>query len=103
MKKIELEIVALSHSITQSHSYAVVLGEVNGIRRLPIVIGGFEAQAIAVALEKMSPSRPLTHDLIKNMSNAFDIELKEIIINNLVEGIFYAQLVCQRDEDTIEI
>ena len=62
MKKIELEIVALSHSITQTHSYAVVLGEVNGLRRLPIVIGGFEAQAIAVALEKMHPSRPLTHD-----------------------------------------
>ena len=61
MKKIELEIVALSHSITQTHSYAVVLGEVNGLRRLPIVIGGFEAQAIAVALEKMQPSRPLTH------------------------------------------
>ena len=66
MKKIELEIVALSHSITQTHSYAVVLGEVNGLRRLPIVIGGFEAQAIAVALEKMQPSRPLTHDLMKN-------------------------------------
>ena len=62
MKKIELEIVALSHSITQSNSYAVVLGEVNGLRRLPIVIGGFEAQAIAVALEKMKPTRPLTHD-----------------------------------------
>ena len=62
MKKIELEIVALSHSITQTHSYAVVLGEMNGLRRLPIVIGGFEAQAIAVALEKMQPSRPLTHD-----------------------------------------
>jgi bifunctional DNase/RNase len=71
MKKIELEIVALSHSITQTHSYAVVLGEVNGLRRLPIVIGGFEAQAIAVALEKMQPSRPLTHDLMKNFLNAF--------------------------------
>ena len=71
MKKIELEIVALSHSITQTHSYAVVLGEVNGLRRLPIVIGGFEAQAIAVALEKMHPSRPLTHDLMKNFLNAF--------------------------------
>ena len=70
MKKIELEIVALSHSITQTHSYAVVLGEVNGLRRLPIVIGGFEAQAIAVALEKMQPSRPLTHDLMKNFMNA---------------------------------
>ena len=66
MKKIELEIVALSHSITQTHSYAVVLGELNGLRLLPIVIGGFEAQAIAVALENMHPSRPLTHDLMKN-------------------------------------
>ena len=75
MKKIELEIVALSHSITQTHSYAVVLGEVNGLRRLPIVIGGFEAQAIAVALEKMQPSRPLTHDLMKNFMNAFAIDL----------------------------
>ena len=75
MKKIELEIVALSHSITQTHSYAVVLGEVNGLRRLPIVIGGFEAQAIAVALERMSPSRPLTHDLMKNFMMAFNVEL----------------------------
>jgi len=80
MKKIELEIVALSHSITQTHSYAVVLGEVNGLRRLPIVIGGFEAQAIAVALEKMQPSRPLTHDLMKSFMNAFAVELHEIII-----------------------
>ena len=103
MKKIEMEIVALSHSITQSHSYSVVLNEVNGIRRLPIVIGGFEAQAIAVALEKMNPSRPLTHDLMKNMFNSFDIELKEIIINNLVEGIFYAQLICTHDNNTMEI
>ena len=71
MKKIELEIVALSHSITQTHSYAVVLGEVNGLRRLPIVIGGFEAQAIAVALERMSPSRPLTHDLMCKAYNAY--------------------------------
>ena len=68
MQKIELEIVALSHSITQSNSYAVILGEVNGLRRLPIVIGGFEAQAIAVALENMHPSRPLTHDLMKNFN-----------------------------------
>ncbi len=103
MKKIELEIVALSHSITQSHSYAVVLGEVGGIRRLPIVIGGFEAQAIAVALEKMNPSRPLTHDLMKSMCTAFAIDLKEIVINNLVDGIFFSQLVCQRDNDMIEI
>lgn len=103
MKKIELEIVALSHSITQTHSYAVVLGEVNGLRRLPIVIGGFEAQAIAVALEKMQPSRPLTHDLMKNFMNAFGIELHEIIINDLQEGIFYSKLVCSSDNDTVEI
>lgn len=103
MKKIELEIVALSHSITQTHSYAVVLGEVNGLRRLPIVIGGFEAQAIAVALEKMQPSRPLTHDLMKNFMSAFNVELHEIIISDLQEGIFYSKLVCSSDNDTIEI
>jgi len=103
MKKIELEIVALSHSITQTHSYAVVLGEVNGLRRLPIVIGGFEAQAIAVALEKMQPSRPLTHDLMKNFMSAFNIDLHEIIISDLQEGIFYSKLVCSSDNDTIEI
>ncbi|MDQ6903655.1 MAG: bifunctional nuclease family protein [Bacteroidota bacterium] len=103
MKKIELEIVALSHSITQTHSYAVVLGEVNGLRRLPIVIGGFEAQAIAVALERMQPSRPLTHDLMKNFMLAFNIELHEIIINDLQEGIFYSKLVCSTEHDTVEI
>lgn len=103
MKKIELEIVALSHSITQTHSYAVVLGETNGLRRLPIVIGGFEAQAIAVALEHMHPSRPLTHDLMKNFMNAFGVELQEIIINDLQEGIFYSKLVCFTDNDTVEI
>lgn len=103
MKKIELEIVALSHSITQTHSYAVVLGEVNGLRRLPIVIGGFEAQAIAVALEKMNPSRPLTHDLMKNFMNAFIIDLQEIIICDLQEGIFYSKLVCASEHDTVEI
>lgn len=103
MKKIELEIVALSHSITQTHSYAVVLGEVNGLRRLPIVIGGFEAQAIAVALEHMQPSRPLTHDLMKNFMNAFGVELQEIIISDLQEGIFYSKLVCFTENDTVEI
>ena len=103
MKKIELEIVALSHSITQTHSYAVVLGEVNGLRRLPIVIGGFEAQAIAVALERMSPSRPLTHDLMKNFMMAFAVELHEVIINDLQEGIFYSKLVCSSEKDTVEI
>ena len=103
MKKIELEIVALSHSITQTHSYAVVLGEINGLRRLPIVIGGFEAQAIAVALERMNPSRPLTHDLMKNFMVAFNVELHEIVINDLQEGIFYSKLVCSSANDTVEI
>ena len=103
MKKIELEIVALSHSITQTHSYAVVLGEVNGLRRLPIVIGGFEAQAIAVALERMSPSRPLTHDLMKNFMMAFNVDLHEVVINDLQEGIFYSKLVCSSANDTVEI
>jgi bifunctional DNase/RNase len=103
MKKIELEIVALSHSITQTHSYAVVLGEVNGLRRLPIVIGGFEAQAIAVALERMQPSRPLTHDLMKNFMMAFNVDLIEVIINDLQEGIFYSKLVCSTEHDTVEI
>jgi hypothetical protein len=79
------------------------LGEINGLRRLPIVIGGFEAQAIAVALENMHPSRPLTHDLMKNFMNAFGVELQEIIINDLQEGIFYSKLVCYTDNDTVEI
>lgn len=103
MKKIPLEIVALSHSITQTQSYAVVLEEVKGKRRLPIVIGGFEAQAIAVALEKMQPTRPLTHDLTRNIFNTFGIELVEIVINNLKEGIFYALLVCKVGDKVEEI
>lgn len=103
MKKIELEIVALSHSITQTHSYAVVLGEVNGLRRLPIVIGGFEAQAIAVALERMQPSRPLTHDLFANFMTTFSIELSEVVIYKLEEGIFYARLICRHEGEFIEI
>jgi len=103
MDKIRLDIVALSHSVTQSHNYAVVLGEEDGNRRLPIVIGGFEAQAIAVAMENMSPNRPLTHDLFMNSLQSFDITLKEIIINNLLDGIFYAQLVCERNGEIIEV
>lgn len=102
-KKLELEIVALSHSVTQSHSYAVVLGEVNGVRKLPIVIGGFEAQAIAVALENMQPTRPLTHDLMKNMMAAYQIQLVEVLIHRIHEGIFYAKLICQSATETIEI
>jgi bifunctional DNase/RNase len=102
-KKLELEIVALSHSVTQSHSYAVVLGEVNGVRKLPIVIGGFEAQAIAVALENMQPTRPLTHDLMKNMMSAFSLQLIEVVIHRIHEGIFYSKLVCHSPLETVEI
>jgi uncharacterized protein len=101
--RIELEIVALSHSVTQSHSYAVVLGEVNGVRRIPIVIGGFEAQAIAVALDKMTPSRPLTHDLLKNSLEAFGVTLEEVIIYKLQEGIFYSKLICSSSDGRVEI
>lgn len=102
-RKLELEIVALSHSVTQSHSYAVVLGEVNGVRKLPIVIGGFEAQAIAVALENMQPTRPLTHDLLRNMMTSFQIHLMEVLIHRIHEGIFYAKLICQSPTEVIEI
>lgn len=103
MDKIELYIVTLTHSVTQSSNYAVVMGEVEGNRRLPIVIGGFEAQAIAVAMEGMTPSRPLTHDLFKNALDTFGIEVTEIVINNLVEGVFHAQIVCSQHGQTFEI
>src|SRR6266550_4158391 len=105
MKKIKLEIIGLSYSQTQSGAYALVLGESKGKRRLPIIIGGFEAQAIAIELEKMTPSRPLTHDLFKTFADTFGIKIKEVIIYNLVEGIFYAKLLCNggdKDKD-IEI
>ncbi len=104
MKKIELEIVALSHSITQNNSYAIVLGELDGHRRMPIVIGAFEAQAIAVALERMQPTRPLTHDLFYGFMNKFSINLLEVIIYKLEEGIFFAKLLClQNHEEIVEI
>lgn len=103
MDKIKLEIVGLSYSQTQSGAYALVLSEVDGNRRLPIIIGGFEAQAIAIELEKMVPTRPLTHDLFKNFATTFDITVKEVIIYNLVEGIFYSKLVCELNGETTEI
>jgi bifunctional DNase/RNase len=103
MKKVKLDIIGLSYSQTQAGAYALVLGEVKGKRRLPIIIGGFEAQAIAIQLEKMTPSRPLTHDLFKNFADTFNIKLKEVIIYNLVEGIFYAKLICDDNEKDIEI
>ena len=103
MKKVRLEIVGLSYSQTQSGAYALVLGESAGSRRLPIIIGGFEAQAIAIELEKMTPTRPLTHDLFKAFSETFSIEVTEILIYNLVEGIFYAKLVCTDGTREVEI
>lgn len=103
MKKVRLEIVGLSYSQTQSGAYALVLGESSGSRRLPIIIGGFEAQAIAIELEKMSPSRPLTHDLFKSFAQTFDITVNEVLIYNLVEGIFYAKLMCTDGTREVEI
>jgi bifunctional DNase/RNase len=103
MEKISLNIVALTHSVTQSHNYAVVLEEESGRRRLPIVIGGFEAQAIAVAMEDMVPSRPLTHDLFKSSLDTFSVSLQEVIINNLVDGVFHARLICALGGDVFEI
>ena len=103
MKKVRLEIVGLSYSQTQSGAYALVLGESLGSRRLPIIIGGFEAQAIAIELEKMSPSRPLTHDLFKAFAQTFEITVTEVLIYNLVEGIFYAKLICTDGAREVEI
>lgn len=103
MKKIKLDIVGLSYSQTQSGAYALVLGEVSGRRRLPIIIGSFEAQAIAIEIEKMTPSRPLTHDLFKNFAQAYNITIQEIIIYNLVDGIFYAKLICSDGKKVVEI
>lgn len=103
MDKIKLDIVGLSYSQTQSGAYALVLGEVNGRRRLPIIIGGFEAQAIAIEIEKMTPSRPLTHDLFKSFADLFNITVDEVLIYNLVDGIFFAKLICNDGEKNIEI
>ncbi len=103
MEKIKLEIKALSHSVTHSHNYAVILGESNGKRKLPIVIGGFEAQAIAVVLEGMVPNRPLTHDLFKNALQSFNIEIIEVIINQLHEGVFHSVLVCEKGGERYNI
>jgi len=103
MKKLKLDIVGLSYSQTQSGAYALVLGEINGNRRLPIIIGSFEAQAIAVEIEKMTPSRPLTHDLFKTFAQSFDITVDEVLIYNLVDGIFFAKLICSQGSQTFEI
>jgi len=103
MKKIKLDIVGLSYSQTQSGAYALVLGEVGGRRRLPIIIGSFEAQAIAIEIEKMTPSRPLTHDLFKSFAEAYGIMVQEVIIYNLVDGIFYSKLICSDGKKVMEI
>ena len=103
MKKIKLEIIGLSYSQTQSGAYALVLGEDKGKRRLPIIIGAFEAQAIAIELENMTPSRPLTHDLFKSLAHSFNIEVEEVIIFNLLEGVFYAKLICNDGDKKLEI
>jgi bifunctional DNase/RNase len=103
MEKIKLKVTGLTYSQTQSGAYALILKEYAGDRRLPIIIGGHEAQAIAIELEKMSPSRPLTHDLFKSFADAFAIQLTEVIVYNLVEGIFFAKLICQLNDKTVEI
>jgi uncharacterized protein len=103
LKKIELQIVGLSYSEAQSNSYALVLGEVNGKRRLPIVIGHYEAQAIALELEKMKPSRPLTHDLLHNIAVAFGVSITEVQITRFFLGIFYATLICDNGKEIKEI
>lgn len=98
MNKIPLTIKGLSYSERQTGAYALILAEENGARKLPIVIGGFEAQAIAIALEKMvSPPRPLTHDLFRDFANIFEIKLEEIIIYKIKDGVFYANLLCKKD------
>jgi bifunctional DNase/RNase len=102
-KKIELQIADIAPSGSTSGAYALVLAELEGTRRLPIVIGGAEAQAIAIELEKMTPSRPLTHDLFRSLANAFDIEVDEILIYNLAEGIFFAKLMVSLNGRVVEI
>lgn len=102
MKKIKLDIVGLSYSQTQSGAYALVLGEVSGNRRLPIIIGSAEAQAIAVEIEKMTPSRPLTHDLFKTFVQSYDITITEVLIYNLVDGVFFAKITTEYDHELKE-
>lgn len=99
MSLIRLNIKGISYSQTQNGAYALILNEVDGDRKLPIVIGAFEAQSIAIALEKeIKPPRPLTHDLFKNFSDRFDVIVKQVIIHKLVDGVFYSSLICERDK-----
>lgn len=103
MQKVRLEISGIAYSQTQSGSYVLTLSEAAGKRKLPIVIGGFEAQAIAVELEKMIPNRPLTHDLIKSFCITYDVIIKEVLIYKFVEGVFYSKLICEKDGAISEI
>jgi bifunctional DNase/RNase len=103
MKKKRLELLNLSLSQSQSGAYTLVLGEADGKRRLPIIIGNFEAQAIIIELENMTPNRPLTHDLFKNFAMSFEINIDEVVIYKLHEGIFFSKLVCSNQEKQIEI
>lgn len=103
MEKIKLEILGLSSSQSQSGSFALVLGETTGNRRLPIIIGMFEAQAIAIEIEKIIPNRPMTHDLFKSFAHSFDFTIKEIIISDLKEGVFFAKIICNNGSKTLEI
>jgi len=103
MNKIRLNVLGISYSQTQTGAYALVLAEENGKRRIPIIVGGFEAQAIAIQLEGLKPPRPLTHDLFFNFAKSFSIELLEVTIHKLEEGVFHSKLTCQSEEQTIEI
>jgi hypothetical protein len=104
LEKVKIEILGLSSSQSQSTgSFALVLGEVEGERRLPIIIGMFEAQAIALEIEKITPNRPMTHDLFKSFAHAFNYEITEIIISDLKEGIFFAKIICTDGDRTIEV
>jgi len=99
MSLVKLSIKGISYSQTQNGAYALILNEVEGERKLPIVIGAFEAQSIAIALEKeIKPPRPLTHDLFKNFAERFDIIVKQVIIHKLVDGVFYSSIICERDK-----
>jgi len=103
MKKVKLDISGIAYSQTQSGSYVLTLSEVGGNRKLPIVIGGFEAQAIAVELEKMVPNRPLTHDLIKTFCTSYGVNVREIVIYKFQEGVFYSKIICEKDNQITEI
>ena len=103
MEKVELKFLRITYSHTHAGAYALILAEMNGDRRLPIIIGGVEAQAIAIQVENIRPARPLTHDLFKNVCDQLDIKLKEVVINDLVEGIFHAKLVLDQNGTEVEV